>query len=277
MRAGPTTCPVASVSAPRAGSPQWIGDLPPLRRPGRLVHRGRRRPRPLTSQRAARLGRPRRRGARAADRRLRLRQPRHPRAQARPHRGRAGRRGHRAAARPDHDPRRRQRRAPPAGRPRRPRGDVRRGDRAARHHRRAGGHVHHLRPGRRRDLRPRARPDGDLQRVGARDRRPPRRDHRRHVADARHRDRRRHGHRPDAPELLRPHAHGPRRPRGDRRRARPRAGRDRPPARPRPPQQWRANAQWTREFLVPWVHRRITGRSSGDTVSAKHPSLSSVR
>ncbi len=39
-------------------------------------------------------------------------------------------------------------------------------------------------------------------------------------------------------------------------------------------EQWRANAQWTREFLVPWVHRRVTGRSSGDTVSAKHPHLS---
>ena len=37
---------------------------------------------------------------------------------------------------------------------------------------------------------------------------------------------------------------------------------------------WRANAQWTREFLVPWVHRRVTGRSSGDTVSPKHPGLS---
>ena len=36
-------------------------------------------------------------------------------------------------------------------------------------------------------------------------------------------------------------------------------------------QQWRANAQWTREFLAPWVHRRITGRSSGDTVSPKRP------
>ena len=42
-------------------------------------------------------------------------------------------------------------------------------------------------------------------------------------------------------------------------------------------QQWAANAQWTREFLVPWVHRRLTGRSSGDTVSAKHPALSRVR
>ncbi|GAA1914029.1 SGNH/GDSL hydrolase family protein [Nocardioides hwasunensis] len=40
--------------------------------------------------------------------------------------------------------------------------------------------------------------------------------------------------------------------------------------------QWRANAQWTREFLVPWVHRRLTGRSSGDTVSAKRPRLSGI-
>ncbi|NYE36576.1 lysophospholipase L1-like esterase [Nocardioides cavernae] len=40
--------------------------------------------------------------------------------------------------------------------------------------------------------------------------------------------------------------------------------------------QWAANAQWTREFLVPWVHRRVTGRSSGDTVSPKHPDLSRV-
>ena len=39
-------------------------------------------------------------------------------------------------------------------------------------------------------------------------------------------------------------------------------------------QRWAANAQWAREFLVPWVHRRLTGRSSGDTVSAKHPDLS---
>ena len=34
-----------------------------------------------------------------------------------------------------------------------------------------------------------------------------------------------------------------------------------------------ANAEWTREFLVPWVHRRLTGRSSGDTVSPKRPDL----
>ena len=58
--------------------------LPPLRRPRRLLHRGRRRPRPHPAQRPARLGRPGRRGAgRAADRTgLRLRQPRDPRPQA---------------------------------------------------------------------------------------------------------------------------------------------------------------------------------------------------
>lgn len=38
-------------------------------------------------------------------------------------------------------------------------------------------------------------------------------------------------------------------------------------------QQWRENARWTREFLVPWVHRRLTGRSSGDLVTPKHPTL----
>jgi len=37
-----------------------------------------------------------------------------------------------------------------------------------------------------------------------------------------------------------------------------------------------ANVRWTREFLLPWVHRRVTGRSSGDTVSPKHPVLSRV-
>lgn len=40
--------------------------------------------------------------------------------------------------------------------------------------------------------------------------------------------------------------------------------------------QWSANAQWTREFLGPWVHRRVTGRSSGDGVSPKRPDLGPV-
>ncbi|MBS45341.1 MAG: SGNH hydrolase [Nocardioides sp.] len=33
----------------------------------------------------------------------------------------------------------------------------------------------------------------------------------------------------------------------------------------------RANARWTREFLGPWVQRRVTGRSSGDGLSPKYP------
>lgn len=33
----------------------------------------------------------------------------------------------------------------------------------------------------------------------------------------------------------------------------------------------RADARWVREFLGPWVHRRLTGRSSGDAIEPKHP------
>ena len=36
------------------------------------------------------------------------------------------------------------------------------------------------------------------------------------------------------------------------------------------------NARWTREFLVPWVHRRLTGRSSGDGLDPKRPVLAPV-
>jgi lysophospholipase L1-like esterase len=35
----------------------------------------------------------------------------------------------------------------------------------------------------------------------------------------------------------------------------------------------RANAQWAREYLGPWVRRRVRGESSGDTISAKRPTL----
>ena len=41
-------------------------------------------------------------------------------------------------------------------------------------------------------------------------------------------------------------------------------------------EQWRENARWTREFLGPWVHRRVTGRSSGDGISPKRPTLEPV-
>ncbi len=33
------------------------------------------------------------------------------------------------------------------------------------------------------------------------------------------------------------------------------------------------NARWAKEFLGPWIHRRLTGRSSGDTVTPKRPTL----
>ncbi|GAA4955977.1 SGNH/GDSL hydrolase family protein [Streptomonospora halophila] len=35
----------------------------------------------------------------------------------------------------------------------------------------------------------------------------------------------------------------------------------------------RADARWAREHLVPWLGRRLTGRSSGDGVTAKRPEL----
>lgn len=35
----------------------------------------------------------------------------------------------------------------------------------------------------------------------------------------------------------------------------------------------REDAQWVREFLVPWVARRLRGTSSGDGLSAKRPDL----
>lgn len=44
------------------------------------------------------------------------------------------------------------------------------------------------------------------------------------------------------------------------------------PARPRG-EAVRENLVWTRTHAVPWVHRRLTGRSSGDSISAKRPTL----
>ncbi|MFI5955852.1 SGNH/GDSL hydrolase family protein [Cryptosporangium sp. NPDC051539] len=43
------------------------------------------------------------------------------------------------------------------------------------------------------------------------------------------------------------------------------------------PEKWlaarRADLQWARVHLAPWVGRRLTGRSSGDTITAKRPDL----
>jgi lysophospholipase L1-like esterase len=38
----------------------------------------------------------------------------------------------------------------------------------------------------------------------------------------------------------------------------------------------RANAEWLRQHAVPWVHRRLTGRSSGDGLDPKRPILGPV-
>jgi len=35
----------------------------------------------------------------------------------------------------------------------------------------------------------------------------------------------------------------------------------------------RANAQWAREYVGPWVRRRLRGESSGDAISAKRPTV----
>jgi lysophospholipase L1-like esterase len=38
----------------------------------------------------------------------------------------------------------------------------------------------------------------------------------------------------------------------------------------------RANARWAREYVVPWVRRRMRGQSSGDAITAKRPALTPV-
>ncbi|HEX7535910.1 MAG TPA: SGNH/GDSL hydrolase family protein [Dermatophilaceae bacterium] len=50
-----------------------------------------------------------------------------------------------------------------------------------------------------------------------------------------------------------------------------------PPAPPISRSDWaRANAQWAREYVGPWVQRRLRGQSSGDTVSAKRPTITGI-
>lgn len=38
----------------------------------------------------------------------------------------------------------------------------------------------------------------------------------------------------------------------------------------------RADLEWARTFAAPWLHRRLTGRSSGDGVHAKRPTLERI-
>jgi lysophospholipase L1-like esterase len=37
-----------------------------------------------------------------------------------------------------------------------------------------------------------------------------------------------------------------------------------------------ADVRWARQYFAPWVKRRLTGRSSGDTVTAKRPELTPI-
>lgn len=37
-----------------------------------------------------------------------------------------------------------------------------------------------------------------------------------------------------------------------------------------------ANAEWVRGSAIPWVHRRLTGRSSGDSVTARRPEVAPI-
>lgn len=41
-------------------------------------------------------------------------------------------------------------------------------------------------------------------------------------------------------------------------------------------EQFRHNLDWTRTAAIPWVHRRVTGRSSGDTITPKRPTLAPI-
>lgn len=50
-----------------------------------------------------------------------------------------------------------------------------------------------------------------------------------------------------------------------------------PPAPPVPRREaLRANLAWTRKEALPWVHRRLTGRSSGDSLDPRRPELAPV-
>ncbi|MDA8372212.1 MAG: SGNH/GDSL hydrolase family protein [Nocardiopsaceae bacterium] len=51
------------------------------------------------------------------------------------------------------------------------------------------------------------------------------------------------------------------------------------PPRPEPDRRSarREDLRWARQYLVPWIGRRLTGRSSGDRVTAKRPKLERLR
>ncbi len=140
-----------------------------------------------------------------------------------------------------------------------------------RRRRRPGAGVDGVRPGRLRRLPARAGPVRALQRAGPRGRRPPGRGRRRLLAAARLPRLADVGHRPDA--------HGPA---GHRRMAvevlsvlgveHDLAALELPEqASATRRQAVAADLDWARSFALPWVQRRLTGRSSGDTVNPRRP------
>ena len=173
--------------------------------------------------------------------------------------------------------------------------------------RRPGAHLHRLRPGRDTGAAPAARPDRRLQHAPARDRRRQGLLPGRPVVDAVPAGHERVEHGPPAPVAgVAPagsaaRCRGPGHPR-HRRLARPADGADSGEAgavetavktlagagtetgvlaRPGVARAaWvaarREDARWAREYLLPWVNRRLRGTSSGDGLPAKRPSLQPV-
>ncbi len=138
--------------------------------------------------------------------------------------------------------------------------------------------VHRVRPGHRRAVRAAARTVRGLQRAGPRDRRPARRGRARLLADAARATRRRCGRRTGSISA-----------RSGTRRWRSRcwthSAYPMTWCRSTPPRSWATRrsgraagrtSSWVFTHAVPWVHRRLTGRSSGDGVQPKRPVLGPI-
>lgn len=245
-----------------------------LRGGGGQLHRRRRGPRSRRGLRG--LGRPSRRPPGRPDPRalLPVREPRRARQAPRPDRGGPAPASRRTRPGPGDLRRRRQRHHPPRHRPRRRRGALREGRGPADLRRRHGHGDHRLRHPGRPGSQASARQDRDVQRACARGRRPLRLPRARPVVPQ---------DRPGPPCLgRRPAASLARGAHAVALRAGQALGVEVPadPDQPWPAQPPRGTLEvrrddihWAREFLVPWIGRRLRGESSGDHVAAKRPDL----